>query len=114
MKMSVRELRAQVAAAIAAAERGEDVIITRNGTPVARVAPLADPAAPPSDAEPTDAQVDEYWARLMAVRRKLGLNKYDDDPPLDEEWREEFDDPAFGRAALGLDDDWRPRPGGRL
>lgn len=39
MKMSVREARAQFAAALAAVEKGERVTITKNGTPVAELGP---------------------------------------------------------------------------
>lgn len=39
MEMSVREARAQFATALAAAERGERVTITKNGKPVAQLGP---------------------------------------------------------------------------
>jgi prevent-host-death family protein len=35
--MSVRELNANVSKALAAAEAGEDVVVTRNGKPVLRI-----------------------------------------------------------------------------
>lgn len=108
VKMSIRELRAQVAAAIAATERGELVTITKHGKPVALLGPLRDFEPEASEAEPSDAEVDAYWNRLMEIRRKLGLDKHDGEGTLDEEWRKRFDDPAFSRAVLGLDDDWEP------
>ena len=37
----------------------------------------------------------------------MGLDKYDG-PPLDDKWLEEFNDPAFSRKVLGLEDDWEP------
>ena len=39
MDMSVREARAQFATALAAAERGERVTITKNGKPIAELGP---------------------------------------------------------------------------
>lgn len=101
MKMSVREARARFAAAVSAAERGEAVIITRNGKAVAQI-------APPPVVENREETSEEFWARLDRVRKELGLDKYDG-PPLDEKWREAFDDPAFSREALGLDDDGSPK-----
>jgi prevent-host-death family protein len=92
MKMSIREIRAQFAAAIAAVEKGERVVITRNGEPVAELGP------PPVKAQKFD------WDKLDAVRRELGLDKV----KLPDGWQEDFDDPAFSREVLGLDDDWEP------
>lgn len=97
MKMSVREARAQFAAAIASAERGERVTITRNGKAVAELGP---PALEPATSE-------TVWERLMRVRRDMGLDRQDDRGMFDEEWRKEFDDSALGREVLGLGDDWR-------
>lgn len=95
MEMSVREARAKFSHALAAAERGERVVITKHGKPVAEMGPPA----------PKKGGID--FDHLEKVRKKLGLDKYDG-PPLDEKWREEFDDPAWGRALFGLDDDWDP------
>ena len=95
MKMSVREARAQFAAAIAAAERGEPVIITRNGKAVAQIAP-----PPPPAKEVRKETAEEFWARLDRIRKELGLDKYDG-PPLDEKWREDFDDPKWTREVFG-------------
>ena len=85
MKMSVREARAQFAAALAAVENGERVVITKNGEPVAELGP---PAAKP---EKTGFQ------RMRDEARKRGWDKVqiDFDP--------EFDDPAYSRKVLGLD-----------
>lgn len=96
MEMSVREARAQFATALAAAERGERVIITKNGKPIAEIGPASKPV-----------KKDRFdWDELDAVQERLGIPK----PPfpLNEEWRKAFDDPAFSREALGLSDDWEP------
>jgi len=95
MEMSVREARAQFAHALAAAERGERVTITKNGKPVAELGPPAKPYKNPFT-----------WEKAAEVREKLGIKK--PDIPLDEAWRERFDDPAFGLEALGLDENWDP------
>ena len=91
MEMSVREARAQFAAALAAVERGERVTITKNGKPVAEL------VAPPVTKKGFD------WDRADRVRKELGLDKLPK-PVLDEAWREQFDDPAWGRELFGLDD----------
>ena len=40
-QMTVREANQNFSQVIAAAERGETIVITKNGTPVARIAPQA-------------------------------------------------------------------------
>jgi len=91
MEMSVREARAQFAAALAAVERGERVTITKNGKPVAEL--VAPPAKKGFD-----------WERADRVRKELGIK----DATLDDEWMEAFNDPAFSREVLGIGDDWDP------
>lgn len=88
MEMSVREARAQFAYALAAAQRGERVTITKNGEPVAELGP------------PSPKKGGFDWNRLERTRRELGLDKYDG-PPLDETWRESFDDPTWARELFG-------------
>ena len=91
MEMSVREARAQFAAALAAVERGERVTITKNGKPVAEL--VAPPAKKGFD-----------WERADRVRKELGIK----DATLDDEWMEALNDPAFSREVLGIGDDWDP------
>lgn len=88
MKLSVREARAQFSRAIAAARSGERVVITNNGQPVAEI-------IPPRPAQP----VEDFWEKLERVRAELGLKTIDYDP-----WPAEFDDPAFSRKVLMLDE----------
>lgn len=96
MKMSVREARAQFAAALDAAARGERVTITRNGAPIAELGP------------PRAASERGFdWARNARVRKELALDR-PLEHPLDETWREAFDDPAWGRALFGLDEGEHP------
>lgn len=98
MKMSVREARANFAAAIDAAERGEYVIITKNGKPVAELGP-------------PQRKAGFSFERAEEVRRKLGLK----DTPSGksaEEWLEEYNDPAWTREIFGpdyFDDEPEPR-----
>lgn len=88
MRMSVREARAQFAAAIAAAQRGERVTITKNGEAVAEIGPPA-----------PQARLD--WAALERFRRGKGWGVASGDAV----WPPEFDDADFSRRALMLDDD---------
>lgn len=86
MEMSVREAKAQFSAAIAAAEAGESVVVTRHGKPVATiVAFVAQPAG-----------ID--WAEAARIRKRLGIE------PVGDDWLEAFNDPALSRAVLGMDD----------
>lgn len=95
MEMSVREARARFATALAAAQRGERVTITKHGKPIAELGP---PAA--------RSKTIWDWDELDRVQAELGIEA--PTRPLDETWRREFDDPAFSRRVLGLDDDWEP------
>lgn len=45
--MSVYDAKTQLSQLLARVERGEHVVITRNGKPVARLAPLDEPARVP-------------------------------------------------------------------
>jgi prevent-host-death family protein len=92
MEMSVREARANFSHALAAAERGEHVTITKNGRAVAQLGP------PPKKKGGLD------WDHLDRVGKELGLDKV----KLEEGWQERFDDPAFSRDVMGLGDDWKP------
>ena len=98
MKMSVREARANFAHALALAEKGEAVTITKNGRPIAEL-------GPPPAVEPKRKGFD--FARAEQWRKDHGFDKYDG-PPLDEKWLEAFNDPAWGREIFGLGDDWQP------
>ncbi|MDQ2763083.1 MAG: type II toxin-antitoxin system prevent-host-death family antitoxin [Pseudomonadota bacterium] len=94
MEMSVREARANFAHALDAAERGERVIITKNGKPVAELGP------PPASSEIPDTLGGLDWERMARVRKEMGLDKYDG-PPLDDKWLEEFNSPDRTREIWG-------------
>lgn len=86
MEMSVREARAGFAAALSAAERGERVVITKNGKPVAELGPPTVSAR----------KVKLDWAELDRIQEKLGIPK--PTVPLDDAWLERFNssDDLFG------------------
>jgi antitoxin (DNA-binding transcriptional repressor) of toxin-antitoxin stability system len=87
MQLSIREAKARLSEAVVAMERGERVVLTRFGKEVAE---LRKP-------EPRKGGVD--WAAGEKFMREIGWNP--DDADL---WPPEFDDPAFSRQVLGLDD----------
>ena len=65
MEMSVREARAQFAAALSAAERGERVTITKHGKAIAEI-------GPPSAPIPKKAW---DWDELDRIQEELGIPK---------------------------------------
>ena len=89
MKLSVREARAQFSAALAAAEKGERVTITKNGKPVAEL-------GPPTKRGGFD------WERAERWRKEHGFDRYNG-PPLDDKWLAEFNDPAWTREIFGAE-----------
>ena len=91
MEMSVREARAQFAAAIAAAERGERVTITKHGRAVAELGP------------PTSPSKKWDWDELDRIRQEIGIPPANPDQRTVEiDWKA---DHAWSREVLGLDDD---------
>jgi prevent-host-death family protein len=46
MKVNMHDAKSKLSELVAAAERGEDVVIARNGTPVARLVPITATYAP--------------------------------------------------------------------
>jgi len=57
--MSVREANQNFSQVIAAAERGETIVITKNGVPVARISP-----------QTTDRASDPQWRSAFAALKK--------------------------------------------
>lgn len=89
MEMSVREARAGFATALAAAERGERVTITKNGKPVAELGP----PSTPTPKKPWD------WNELDRLQEELGIPK--PSRPLDDEWQKWFDGPELAKEIWG-------------
>ena len=75
--------------ATTAAANGERVIITKHGKPFVEIVAVKPP-------------VDDLWARLDAARDKAGIEP--GDLRLDDEWLKAFNDPAFSRRVLSLED----------
>ena len=83
----LREFKAKVSEAIAAAERGEAVTITKYGKAVV-------------DLVPTKAKKAKFdFAAADAYLKEHGLDKIEVDL-----WPPEFDNPAYSRKVLGLED----------
>ena len=90
MELALSEAKARLSELVSAARRGERVVITRNGEP--------------------DVELVRYrkrggidFDRLEAARRRLGIK--DASPEEVEAWMADFENPAFSRQVLGLDDD---------
>ena len=86
MEIGLRDAKARLSELIAAARRGERVVITKHGQPAVELVPCE-----------RGGGID--FEKLEATRRRLGI------VGDGEGWPEEFNDPAFSRQVLGLDDD---------
>ena len=95
MEFSVSAAKPRLSELIARAQRGERVVITKRGAPAVELVACA---------ERRRGGLDLKKLREAAVR--AGIEQV----PPDEARRliAEFDDPAFSREALGLDDSYEP------
>ena len=84
MELPIRDAKARLSELVAAARKGERVIITRHGQPTAELVRC-------------DRRGGIDFEKLEAARRRLGIEGDG------EGWPEEFNDPAFSRKVLGLD-----------
>ena len=96
MEIGVSAARPRLSALIAAAQRGERVVITKRGEPAVELV-----ACPKRKRR---GGID--FEKLEADCKRLGIEQL----PPDEARKliAEFDDPAFSREVLGLGDDWEP------
>ena len=85
MELAIREAKARLSEPVAAARKGERVIITRHGRPAAELVRC-------------NRRGGIDFEKLEAARRRLGIEGDGDG------WPEAFDDPAFSRRVLGLED----------
>ena len=85
MEVPIREAKARLSELVSAARKGERVIITRHGQPRAELVRC-------------DRRGGIEFDRLEADRQRLGIEGDGDG------WPEEFNDPAFRRKVLGLDE----------
>ena len=86
MEFPIREAKARLSELVAAARNGERVIITRHGRPTAELVRC-------------DRRGGIDFDKLEAFRRRHGIEGDGDG------WPEEFNDPAFSRKVLGLDEE---------
>jgi len=84
MELAVREAKAHFSEMIASVQRGQRVVITKHGNPVAEVVPFRGRGGIDFD-------------KLADDIRQLGIEGSFD------EWPDEFNDPAFSRQVLGLE-----------
>ncbi len=86
MEFPIRDAKARLSELVAAARKGERVIITRHGQPTAELVRC-------------DRRGGIDFDKLEAARQRLGIEGDG------EGWPEEFNDPAFSREVLGLDEE---------
>ena len=86
MELPIRDAKARLSELVSAARKGERVIITRHGQPTAELVRC-------------DRRGGIDFDKLEAARRRLGIEGDG------EGWPEEFNDPAFSRKVLGLDEE---------
>ena len=86
MELALREAKARLSELVAAAEKGERVVITKYGKPAVELVRCGKRGG-----------ID--FEKLEATRKRLGIEEDGDG------WQDEFNDPAFSRHVLGLDDE---------
>ncbi len=87
MQMPIREAKARLSEAVAAVDRGENVMLTKRGKPVAQLV------------QPTEKQGGFDFAAADLYLESIGRSA-----PTEAPWPARLDDAAFSRAVLGLDD----------
>ena len=93
MQLAISEAKPRLSELIAAAERGERVVITRRGEPAVEL------VACPKRKRGGGIN----FERLAETRRRLGI--VDDPLEVGEEMIAAFHNPALSRKVLGLEDD---------
>lgn len=86
MEIGLRDAKARLSELVAAARNGERVVITKHGQPAVELVRC-------------ERRGGIDFEKLEEDRRRLGI------VGDGEGWPEEFNDPAFSRKVLGLDDD---------
>ena len=83
-EMTVREANQSFSQVIAAAERGETIVITKNGTPVARIAPQTADRSDDPEWRSAFAALKQSLRSKRATGCRVGTisedDKYGDDP----------------------------------
>ena len=91
MDYALRDAKARLSELVTAAERGERVVITRHGKPAVELVRC----------RRRRGGID--FDKLEAMRRRLGIEEAS--PEELAAWKADFEDPAFSRTVLGLEDD---------
>ena len=86
MEVAMREAKARLSELVAAARNGERIVITKHGRPAAELVAC-------------EARGGIDFEKLEQIRRRLGI------VGDGERWPEEWNDPAFSRQVLGLEDE---------
>ena len=94
MEIAISAAKPRLSELVAAAQRGERVVITKRGEPAVELV-----AYPPRKRR---GGID--FERLEATCKRLGIEQ--DPPEVAKEMIAAFHDPALSRQVLGLDDDW--------
>ena len=94
MQLAVSAAKPRLSELIAAAERGERVVITKRGEPAVELVACRK--------RKRRGGID--FERLEATCKRLGIEQ--DPPEVAEKMIAAFQDPAFSREVLGLDDDY--------
>ena len=94
MEIAISAAKPRLSELVAAAQRGERVVITKYGEPAVEL--VACPQRRRGGAI--------NFKRLSATKRRLGI--VDDPPEVAREMMAALQDPALSRKVLGLDDDW--------
>ena len=94
MKLAISAAKPRLSELVAAAQRGERVVITKRGEPAVDLVACAKPKR--------RGGID--FERLEATCKRLGIEQ--DPPEVAEKMIAAFQDPALSRRVLGLDDDW--------
>ena len=93
MQVAISAAKPRLSELVAAAERGDRVVITKRGEPAVEL--VVCPQRKRGGAI--------NFKRLAETKRRLGI--VDDPPEVAKEMIEAFHDPAFSRQVLGLEDD---------
>ena len=91
MELALRDAKARLSELVTAAQRGERVIITKYGEPVVELVRC----------RKGRGGID--FDKLADDCRRLGIEEAS--PEEAAAWKADFEDPAFSRKVLGLDDD---------
>ena len=91
MELALRDAKARLSELVSAAQRGERVVITKHGEPVVEIVRC----------HKRRGGID--FDKLEADCRRLGIKRAT--PEELAAWQADFENPAFSREVLGLDDD---------